>query len=153
MQNVEKSKYPVRACLECGEQKRIIGRGLCGACYPRLKNRGELDAKYPLGVKGGRPSQRLPHEIKVAKLDKHPLELSALGLVEDKPDKVTPIRPPVIAEAVEKGAVIILKVTERDADLFAALQDWADDERRSIHNQVLHVLDKVVADRARGVRV
>lgn len=44
---------PRRSCMECGMERGIIGRGLCGACYLRLKKLGELNAKYPV-QKGGR---------------------------------------------------------------------------------------------------
>ncbi|APG24076.1 hypothetical protein [Syntrophotalea acetylenica] len=47
-----------KACLECrATGKRIIGRGLCGACYSRLRASGGLDAKYP---KGGRATASNP---------------------------------------------------------------------------------------------
>lgn len=35
-----------RVCLECQEDKFILGRGLCGSCYHKLKKRGQLE-KYP----------------------------------------------------------------------------------------------------------
>lgn len=38
----------IGVCLECGREKRVMGRGLCGACYMRLKKSGEIDVKYPL---------------------------------------------------------------------------------------------------------
>lgn len=128
-----KSSKPVRLCLECQGEKTIIGRGLCGGCYHRIKKSGDLDSKYP--AKGSLAKGSLP-------LDRTPMKVAS---------KVTNIKPAVVDEAVDRGAVIILKVTERDADLFGALQDWADDERRTIHAQVLYLLDRVIADRAKGL--
>jgi len=148
----KKSDKKVAACLECNREMTIISRGLCQACRNRLKKQGTLDEKYPaFNARPGRSSGKLPHEKKCAPVDKPNIELSALGLVEDKPGKVTLIRPPEVVEAVENGAAIVLKATERDADLFAALQNWADDDRRTIHAQVLFILDKVVANKVRGI--
>ena len=39
-----------RICKECGMPKKIVGRGICGACYHRLKVAGNLD-KYPASRK------------------------------------------------------------------------------------------------------
>lgn len=48
-------------CKECKEEKKIIGRGLCGSCYCRLKRLRQLD-KYPAQpqpwVKAGSRSQK-----------------------------------------------------------------------------------------------
>lgn len=34
-------------CKECGEIKKIQCRGICAACYARLKTAGTIDEKYP----------------------------------------------------------------------------------------------------------
>ncbi|MDY0037977.1 MAG: hypothetical protein RBS05_18860 [Zoogloea oleivorans] len=35
-------------CAECGKDRTLIGRGLCGTCYNRIKKSGDLDEFYPL---------------------------------------------------------------------------------------------------------
>lgn len=40
-----------KGCLDCGStEKKIVGRGLCGGCYNRLKKAGTLDEMYPLAT-------------------------------------------------------------------------------------------------------
>ena len=38
---------PKRTCLDCREEKSIIGRGLCGSCYWKHKNAGTLLERFP----------------------------------------------------------------------------------------------------------
>lgn len=48
-------------CRACGEVKNITGRGLCAACYARLKKSGELDKRYPLAPREA-PAEAAPGE-------------------------------------------------------------------------------------------
>lgn len=43
-----------RTCLHCKRERPIVGRGLCGTCYPALKKAGTLAALYPALHAGGR---------------------------------------------------------------------------------------------------
>ena len=43
-----------RACAQCGCEKPIVARGLCGRCYTGLQRTGKID-RYPVLGQLGRP--------------------------------------------------------------------------------------------------
>lgn len=76
-------------CRWCGEVKNITGRGLCAACYARLKKCGELDKKYPLA----------PREARAEAAPGHP------GMPEAVPDiRGYPVPEPVPEDGPGTGA-------------------------------------------------
>lgn len=49
----------MRPCARCGEEKRIVARGLCQNCYKRLRNQGRLDSYPAIGQRGRPPQARM----------------------------------------------------------------------------------------------
>ena len=47
----------IRACAQCGREREIVARGLCGRCYGGLARMGKLD-RYPTTGQRGRPKAR-----------------------------------------------------------------------------------------------
>lgn len=49
----------MRACQQCGEEKEIAARGLCGRCYSGLRRTGKI-ARFPaIGQRGRPPGARI----------------------------------------------------------------------------------------------
>jgi len=136
-QKPKKKKHQTfRACAECGAEKRIISRGLCGACYPRLKKAGTLDELYPAKTqkkKAASPAKGEDHLPAATKM------IDQESLIDSEPNRVP------AAESV------LVEMSQRDLELFEQLKRWAEDERRSIPGQILHILDKVVPGRMKGI--
>ena len=123
----------ISVCLECQQERPIIGRGLCGTCYNRLKKADLLDTKYPLASV--------------------PLEKPAEMIADPDTTTEEPLLPTVkpakahLPETPEEGdgTIVPLHFTARDTDLLAFLRGWATDERRSLDQQILAVLDNARA--------
>lgn len=160
------AKKPLRKCRECGETKPIIGRGLCGPCYHRLKRHGKLEEKYPAldgraaaaaaMAKEKKPSEAVskdwpgpvsgekPAEKKPAESAK---EKSALfeSEADRKEFKREPIESPAPPVKVDDDQIVLI-FNERDQELLAGLREWAEEERRTLEAQILMILDKANAN-------
>jgi len=135
-----------KACLECaGTDKKIIGRGLCGSCYHQInKIPGQLDERYP----------RLGRAVDVEQgdEDKEP----APAVTETKADDVEPVIADWVCVGSGEGFVmpdvqhgacemVPLHFLPSDAALLEFLQKWAREERRSLDQQILAILDNAKA--------
>lgn len=150
----KKSTKPIRACADCGAEKVIVGRGLCGACYPRHKKNGTLDSLYPAKQSWiKQPTMTKKKCVPIGRLNIELGEAAAFSPPGVNPAPVAhPWDFPGAVVSVQSGYLsnITIPVSERDNDLLTFLEEWAEDERRTLPQQILHLLDGLVADRARG---
>ena len=137
----KKNNYRFDDCLECGKNKRIIARGLCGACYPRLKKSGELNSKYPA-----------KNKKKSVVVDDKPLASTTVVPQKtekiNKPAKVTPISAvPSKNPSTEKPKTdnslreLSVKFFERDRQLLESVVKGAAFGRRSLSQEILFRLE------------
>ncbi len=114
------SKKQTGICLECGREKPFVARRLCGKCYAANKKSGTLDAKYP-----------------------------AKGLQVDPEQEVFTPRLEKVAEVKKKPAntAVSLEFSHREKDLLSYLEDWAKEQRRSVEDQILYILENMVFER------
>jgi len=143
----EVAKNRVDSCAECQQTRTIIGRGLCGNCYGKLKRKGQLDAKYPLTspVRTKKPMKRenIEPEDVCAQACGNPQRFEKVGaLLKD----AVPVEKKTTEKIDLQGHAqeITLNFQERDQDLFTALKDWAECDRRTPEAQILHLLDDLV---------
>ena len=136
---VEEVGVAKKVCLDCQNVRSIVGRGLCSSCYSKNKKAGTLDERFPkLGRGVAEANERQFEDFEVAETVSAVAQASENNMGGNGPAVQD------IPSAIEK---IELHITERDKGLITFLQAWADDERRSIGDQVLFVLDNVVADK------
>jgi hypothetical protein len=124
----------IAVCVQCDRKMTLIARGLCGKCYNAHRKAGTLDEKYP--------AKRV---VKVTNAQP-----------EYSPDSVAFVREVTPAVAGVGGPQIRLTVifkSEKDTALADQLQEWADDERRTVEAQILWVLDQHVTNRINGRQV
>ncbi len=114
------SKKQTGVCRECKREKPYVARGLCGKCYSANKKAGTLDAKYP--AKG---------------LQVDP-EQEAFTSVPEKAAAVT---------TISANTAVSLEFSHRDKDLLSYLEDWAKEQRRSVEDQILYILENMVFER------
>jgi|LGVF01.2.fsa_nt_gb hypothetical protein len=143
-----KQEKKVDQCLECKEVKPFIGRGLCRACYGRFKRAGTLDDNYP--VLRGKEAARAVMATQGKKQE--PVEVPAESVVEETPVALE-VNPEAAPEPQEEQLAdpappidpadgrVVLTFGERDQDLLSGLLEWAEDERRTLEQQILAVLD------------
>lgn len=145
-----------KGCLDCGStEKKIIGRGLCGGCYARLKKAGTLDELYPLAAL---PAEKPVEETPVKPVVEEEQEPTPPAM-ETAPTE--PVRFPPDFSAIKHTAFVhdpenrrlfnlppnqvLLTFEERDQDLLQALTELAEEDRRTLPAQILCLLEKVVA--------
>jgi hypothetical protein len=147
------SKKRVATCLACGRpMMTIVGRGLCGQCYGTHHRAGTLDAKYPALQR--QPPVRKPDTPptepetavkKAAREDLREFIAPQNGAEQPEPDRPKTGRAPV-------GGVIRLTIefsAPRDRDLYAALVEAAEADRRTVGQQMLSVLEGLFAGAGR----
>ncbi len=123
------SNKTVAACVECFRVMRIVARGLCGKCYSAHRKAGTLDEKYPAKRL---PSPRPGFKKKSAK---PPTQATRLD-VDD-------------IEALSPRALIVF-VGDHDVAMAEYLQKLATEERRTIEQQILWLLEVACTDRING---
>lgn len=134
-------------CVECGRpRKRLVGRGLCGMCYPRLKKSGELDTKYPVVTHLGR-KPRTSAPSRSAAPDK---TTAAVPKSADHRPGQARFRAARRAEPVAEtapdptSATIVLNFDledERDLRLYESIQMAAKLDRRTLDAETLVLLE------------
>lgn len=159
------AKKPKRECASCKRVMAIVGRGLCGSCLKKHTDNGTLDELFPArwqrqpkpavdspslppkSIPLDRPNIE-PEEFGAAAADPvRPVAENGGGKVLSMPQKtiVAPRR------VLDVESCIMVEMSARDAELLRKLAAWADDERRSVPDQILHILDRVVDDRLAGL--
>lgn len=128
-----------KICVECGRpRKRLVGRGLCGMCYPRLKKSGELDTKYPVATHPGiKPRTSAPSRTDAP--DKTPAAVPTIRFSAARRAMPTPAAPPD-----PTTATIVLRFDlddERDLRLYESLQMAAKLDRRTLDAETLVLLE------------
>ena len=128
-----------KICVECGRpRKRLVGRGLCGMCYPRLKKSGELDTKYPVTTHlGMKPRTVAPSRTDAP--DKTPAAMPTIRFSAARRAVPTTAAPPD-----PTSATIVLRFDledERDLRLYESLQMAAKLDRRTLDAETMVLLE------------
>lgn len=137
-----KSYKTVKGCASCHEVKTIISRGLCGTCRSREKAAETLDENYPAKHRGGFAAKTSTIKPVVDQKNEN---------INSKTAPVTPISRVSIVSAADiaatGGLVIVLRCSDREKQMLSDLQLWADDDRRTLDNQAMFLLEQTVANR------
>jgi len=127
----------IDTCLECKRpDMAIVGRGLCGKCYHKFKKAGTLDENYP--PVGGH-KQKTNSTVDTPTKTKPAPAAKPVKQPKQSRDFADMFRPNPIEEG--ESTVVPLHFTARDHDLLSFLETWATDERRTLDQQILAVLD------------
>lgn len=117
-------------CACCGRPGlKLPARGLCARCWNKLKAEGTLDERFP---------RRNKHQAKAA-AEKHPAEPAT----ESAPAELPATRAEPAAPAVDLPVAVDFS-GERERQLYAALVEAADKERRSVDQQLLRILEEAL---------
>lgn len=159
-----KSSKTVKVCAKCGEVKTIVSRGLCGKCRSQEIKAGTLDKNYPARAKKAAAGEGKPLTTKpvvpqkTEKINNKPAKVTPISAVPNKNSSTKNPKTDIPAEqpsgkglGLSPEVVCQLAISERDDELIETLKNWADDERRDLPNQILYILDKVIANRAKGI--
>ena len=130
----KKKTYKRQApCVNCGQVKTVIGRGIGSCCYYKLSKLPDFDAKFP-------PKNRQPKKPNLTRpagladrdhkqCDAGPAPVEMLG---SDPDTAP-------AERVDRS--VALAISARDSELLGKIEQLAYTERRSLDQQILFLLE------------
>jgi len=123
-------------CKCCKESKRIIGRGLCGACYARERASGTLNKNYPSSYlrEAVRPA---PEVVETEPVPVPTVEQQPVPTVEPEPTPTD--RRDRADNRIKKVEVNFL---QRDAELLKNLEMSADINRRTLGAEILFRLEQ-----------
>lgn len=135
-------KSTARACAACGAAGlKLMGRSLCKSCYQKHHRAGTLE-QFALSEKISGSARAKPIQPQPSgphwPQKKTPEEIAA--------DKLA------VKERHSEATLVTLEFAPRDEPLLQALQAWATEERRTPQQQILFILDNIVAERAQPVR-
>lgn len=122
---------PIRVCVKCGEEKTIIGRGMCSTCYYRAKRSGEFS------------SDPVKSAAMIASHERRKGKQSYTG--NPGAERADTRRAGRQASAEDRRLVIELE--EEDRELLARLTELARSERRTVGQQALWMIDRALEGR------
>ena len=131
-----KSHKKEATCLECGAVRTIIGRGLCGTCYRRLKRREELDTRYPARKRG--PDQPVNRGVAIDLTTPSKVAKAASPAVTKAATVADAVLPP--ARGTDNS--VRLQFLDRDQQLLDRLKKGAFANRRTLDQEIMFRLDQ-----------